>query len=664
MKKLLFSILLFTVSTTFAQNKYMIYFKDKGELSKETLSKSLEKNIIAKKFLSEKSIERRKKNLGEKYFTYEDLPIEKKYIDIIQKKGIKVENKLKWFNAVSAYLTPVQVESLKSNKFIKKIEAIKKLKRKDPIKQNDLSKKTLLKSSATHYFNYGSSLTQNELSNIPAVHDMGITGEGIRIGILDSGFDWENHIALSSRKVIAEYDFIFKDDKTANDNKDISISQHNHGTSVFSILAGFDEGNLIGPAFNSQFLLAKTEFISSETHAEEDNYAAALEWMDSIGVDITTSSLGYSEFDSDQSSYTYEDMNGKTTIVTKAAELAFDRGIVVITSAGNEGNNFNDTERYWYYVNAPADGFNTIAVGAVTSYNIVSSFSSRGPTFDGRIKPEIVAMGSSVKNAIAGTSSSYAIGSGTSYSAPISAGIAGLLLSAYPHLTNKQVRAILIESGDNVDTPNNDRGYGLISAMRAITYPNLEQLDSKFILNKIFHPILDINENTVEIVFNNGTTHLLTKNGQIFKVNIPVLTENENYQFYIRYNDSQGATHREPLSQNYNFNYGKLYIDLILTDLTTEEDIPDNYYLSQNYPNPFNPITQIDFAIPAKSSNSYVTLKVFDILGTEIRTLVSEIKPPGKYSVNLSSTGLSSGIYFYQLQVGDFTQTRKLTILK
>ncbi len=129
----------------------------------------------------------------------------------------------------------------------------------------------------------------------------------------------------------------------------------------------------------------------------------------------------------------------------------------------------------WKYITAPGDGFNTLTIGAVTSGNFVTSFSSQGPTYDGRIKPEIVAMGSGVKNAIAGTSASYGFGSGTSYSAPISAGVAGLLLSAYPHLNiiNK-IRAIMIESGDNVDNPDNERGYGLISALRAITYPNLK----------------------------------------------------------------------------------------------------------------------------------------------------------------------------------------------
>ncbi len=162
------------------------------------------------------------------------------------------------------------------------------------------------------------------------------------------------------------------------------------------------------------------------------------------------------------------------------------------------------------------------------------------------------------------------------------------------------------------------------------------------------------------------TDHLIqwSKIDNHFEANLPELINDVNYQIYFRYQDSQGNIQREPVSQNYNFNYGKLYVDLVLTDIDSEKIIPDNYYLSQNYPNPFNPTTKIDFAIPASSAKTFVTLKVYDILGTEIRTLVQENKTPGNYSVDFSASGLSSGIYFYQLQAGDFTQTRKLTVLK
>jgi serine protease AprX len=655
MNKIIVIVLLLSFTVLFAQDKYMIYFKDKGSLSKETLSKSVNKDNLAKQYLSARSIERRKKSLGQNYFSFEDLPIEEKYVDILKNNGIRIANKMKWFNAVSAYLDKEQIKFLKSTIFVEKIERIRNIKISEPIEENSLIPHTIKKSSSTHNFDYGSSQTQNELSDISAVHDMGITGEGVIIGVLDTGFDWKTHIALNDRTVIAEKDFIYQDNETANDSKDSNSSQQNHGTSVFSILAGFDEGNLIGPAFNSEFILAKTEFVPTETHAEEDNYVAALEWMDSIGVDITTSSLGYSDFDADEFSYTYEDMDGKTTLVTKAAELAFDRGIVVITSAGNEGNTS------WKYITAPGDALNTLTIGAVTSTNIVASYSSEGPTFDGRIKPEIVAMGSSITNALAGSIDRYGSGNGTSYSTPISAGIAGLLLSAQPHLNNKQVRAIMIESGDNVDNPDNERGYGLISALRAITYPNLETNGNTYTLHKIFDKDLNIDESSVELVFGDSTKYSMVKTGNVYLVDLPSLTIDETYEVYFSYKNSENTSLREPEDGNYKLQYGQLNIEHVLSEVIEN---PESYLLSQNYPNPFNPDTRINYSIPQSHNNVKVVIKVYNILGSEVRTLVDSKPGAGNHFVDFSSKGLSSGVYFYQLQAGEYTKTKKLIILK
>jgi len=284
MKKavVIFLLLLFSLNVLNAQDKYIIYFKDKGKLSEKTLSKSADREIIAQNTLSKRSIERRKKNLGENYFSYEDLPLEEQYINKIKNSGVEIHNKLKWFNAVSAYLNEGQLSYLKSQSFVDRIERVRNIKSSKPLDDNTTSQQKINKSSSIYTYDYGSTLTQNELSDIPAVHDMGITGEGVVIGLLDTGFDWKTHVSLNERKVIAEYDFIYNDSITANETTGDSRSQHNHGTSVFSILAGFEEGNLIGPAFNSEFILAKTEFVPTETHTEEDNYAAALEWMDSI----------------------------------------------------------------------------------------------------------------------------------------------------------------------------------------------------------------------------------------------------------------------------------------------------------------------------------------------------------------------------------------------
>lgn len=659
MKKMIFLILVCFFTSLFAQDKYMIYFKDKGRYNYNSLSKSADKESLAQSILSKRSIERRKKHLGEDFISFEDLPIEEQYINKIRNIGVKVINKLKWFNAVSAYLSENQIEQIQNENYIAKIKLISNTSASPPLENNSTQLNRINKSSSNHNFDYGNSLIQNELSEIPDVHDLGITGEGVIIGLLDSGFDWETHTSLKEREVIAEYDFIFNDSETANDSLDATSTQHNHGTNVFSIIAGFDEGKLVGPAFNSQFILAKTEFVPTETHSEEDNYAAALEWMDSIGVDITSSSLGYSDgFEQyGEISYTYEDMNGKNTIVTKAAELAFEKGIIVITSAGNEGNS------PWRHITAPGDGLNTITVGAVNSTNQIASFSGRGPTFDGRIKPELVAQGIGVNYARGGTSDNYGSSkTGTSFSAPIVTGIAGLLLSAHPHLINQQVRSILIKSGDNFKKPNNDIGYGLISAINAITYPNLEENDGSFILHKIFDKNIEIDEETVGLVFNDTIRLALLKDGIGFRVELPEEQIGEFCEFYLTYKDNQNNSFREPVDNNYKIEYGKLNIDIISS--IPNGDIPENYSLSQNYPNPFNPDTRINYFLPESHGESIVRIKLYDILGREVKTLLNKIQNSGEHFIEFSAIGLSTGVYFYQLTAKDFTQTKKLTILK
>ena len=626
---------------------------DKGD----SFSKITHKESTAHEILSQKSIDRRKKNLGENYITYSDIPIFQEYIDRLKEKNIQIIRKLKWFNAVSALLNDDDLEVVRKFSFVSKVEIVKKLISSKPISDKYIENKSINKSNVPHTYDYGYSLTQDQLSDIPEVHDLGFTGQGVIIGILDTGFDWEKVNSLRNRNVIAEHDFVFDDNLTANESGQDVSSQHNHGTSVFSILAGFDEGKLIGPAFNASFILAKTEYIPSETHMEEDNYAAALEWMDSIGVDITTSSLGYSEFDQTDFSYTYADMDGKTTIVTKAAEIAFEKGIAVITSAGNEGNSFGNDSTYWYYITAPGDGFNTLTIGAVTSSNIIASFSSRGPTYDGRTKPEVVAQGVTVYNAIAGMDSSYSAGSGTSYSAPIVAGITAQLLSAYPHLSNKQLRNIIIKSGDNQSSPNNEVGYGLVSALRAVNYPNIEMINNKYVVNKIISISENIQQNSVEMLTESGNKYAVShNNGIYYQTELPSEISASNNKIYFTYKDLQNNIIREP-----NEGYFELYVDDQINEIS--EEIPQNFKLEQNYPNPFNLGTNIKYSL-AEDRITNVQLKVYDILGREIATLVNENKPKGNYSIYFPTNNLSSGVYFYTLKTGDNFDTKKMIILK
>lgn len=234
---------------------------------------------------------------------------------------------------------------------------------------------------------------------------------------------------------------------------------------VLSVLAGFAEGELVGPAYGAMFLLAKTEDTESETPVEEDNWAAAAEWAEAHGADIISSSLGYLDFDSPFADYSFEDMDGETAITTIAAQMAAERGVVVVVSAGNAGF---DPEHNT--LGAPADGELVLTIGAVNSFGARADFSSVGRTADGRIKPEVMAQGALVKTADPSTRDQYTFSNGTSFSCPLAAGVTALVLQAHPDWTVDRVRRALRSTADGRRKPNRLTGWGILDALKAVTF--------------------------------------------------------------------------------------------------------------------------------------------------------------------------------------------------
>ncbi len=654
------AIILFSISGN-AQTKYYIFFKDKGVKSGQTLNKAGALYKAAVNSLSPRSIERRKKVMGDNYITYEDLPLDDNYISQIKTAGIKIENKLKWFNAVTAYLTKEEYRKADALSFVDIIKPVRILPVNKPI-LNLTNRNAVNGNTVLNGLDYGASIIQDKLVDIPQAQEKGFTGKGVIIGLLDSGFRWRTTQALENADVIAEYDFVMHDSITANEPGDYMF-QDSHGTFVFSEIAGYAPGNLIGPAFGAEYILAKTENVPSESHIEEDNYAAALEWMESLGVDITSSSLAYSVFDDSTYSYTYKDMNGKTTIVTRAAELAFKRGVLTITAAGNQG------DKKWHYIEAPADGFNTIAVGAVNSKNVVASFSGRGPTYDGRIKPDVVAMG--VSNVGASTSgyNVYTQESGTSMAAPMASGVAALLKSAYPHLTNVQMRSILLETADNSSDPNNDRGYGLVSSVKSISFPNIEADDGINTINKMFLDYDSIKVGSVKLFYsedkgNNYQEADMQYDGKVkYSYTLPSIPKDRIINFYFKFEDANGRIIREPAKyDNYKFVNGGLVVGLHL-DVPVE---PTDYVLSPNYPNPFNNSTTINFIAAAKQ---HARLVILNAIGEVVKVLFDGDASVGMNSVNWDGRTdrgfkAASGVYYYILKLGDKEYGNKMMLLK
>jgi hypothetical protein len=435
-----------------------VFFNDKGEATQQYFEKPAS-------VVSEKSLKRRSKVLNEnKLISEMDLPVNKKYIEQVQALGFKLKQKTKWLNGISGWATKQEIINVSALSFVKELDVVHKFKNDYPKEENDDQpqiNQNQNKLNRTNSFSYGPSFTQMDLIKVPAVHNLGYTGAGVTICMMDAGFDiWSTHQAFGSINVIATWDFVNGDANVENHG---DLGNGAHGTSTLSLIGGFYEGQLIGPAFGADYILAKTENTESETPVEEDNWIAALEWADSIGVDITSTSLSYLEFDPPYQSYTWEDMDGNTMRITIAADLAVKLGIFVVNSASNSG--YHPTHNTLW---GPADGDSVIAVGSVTSSGSRSSFSSVGPTVDGRIKPDVMAMGSLNYVACNVFNSCYSSnGSGTSWSCPMVAGAAALLLEIDPSLTPMEMRDLLRNTASQSTNPDRLMGWGIINTYAA-----------------------------------------------------------------------------------------------------------------------------------------------------------------------------------------------------
>jgi serine protease AprX len=454
--------------------KYWIFFKDK-EIPEAMLQKrSLDQNE-AKAYLSERAVERRKKVMRwDSLFDEADLPINEKYIRKLESYGLHVSNVLRWFNAVTAYLTEPQCAELSHTSFVQRIVPVRSFThRMDPLKQEPVFIDAPLQKGGK-VIDQGLAKQQLKAINIIPAHNEGVTGKNVVIGILDAGFRWKTNSALMNTHVLAEYDFIFKDSVTANEQQD-DPNEDEHGTSMLTILATNIDGTYVGAVPDASYILAKTEDIRSETKVEEDNWAAAIEWMEGLGVDVVSSSLGYNDFDpqgTNPEDYTWAkgDFNGRTSITAQAALLAVRRGVVVVTAMGNEGNGDGITGT----LSTPGDADSVISVGAVRYTNPdsgkLASFSSTGPTNDGRTKPDVVAPGVGV--AVATRDGQFMTANGTSCATPLAAGVAALVLSAHPELNPIQVRDAIRNTASNASMPNNFYGWGEVDAYAAIKYYN------------------------------------------------------------------------------------------------------------------------------------------------------------------------------------------------
>lgn len=440
-KMMLLLVLFFTVCLCFAQEDAWVYFKDKPDAD-YYLSHPAE-------MLSQKALDRRtKQNIS---LDNNDVPVHEAYIEAIKTSvGITVMAKSKWLNALHIRGLKEDIELLKNLAFVGSIDyADRSLNASRVGMQEQIVSVKETQETLTD-FNYGTSANQIQMLNGHLLHQSNYTGEGMTIAVLDAGFPGVDSTQPFQRMrdkdlIKGGYDFVERSDNFYGGGS--------HGTLVLSTMAGYVEGQLAGTAPDAFYYLFRTEDATSENPVEESYWVEAAEVADSLGVDVINTSLGYFTYDDGRYSHTYEDMNGQTAFITRGANVAVSRGIFCVVSAGNSGNTQNP------HMGAPADAFDILTAGAVDANENTVSFSSIGPSYDNRVKPDVVARG--YQCTVATPVGDIGAASGTSFSSPITAGLVACLWQALPDKTNAELRQLIKESADRYTAPTNQYGYGV-----------------------------------------------------------------------------------------------------------------------------------------------------------------------------------------------------------
>ena len=435
---------IFSINAQIAPNKYWVQFTDKND-SPYSINNPEE-------YLSERAIQRRQDyNIAIDNY---DIPVNQSYIQAVAGKGATILNPSKWLNGVSIELSdPSVISDIESLPFVQKVRLLQNDDMKQQVKEKTFFSNEFMSAAdnADYRMYYGMAYDQiNQLNGI-ALHETGYQGQGIWIGVCDGGYDYvDKHEVFedmyNNDRLIGTRDFVHKNGSVYNESS--------HGTSCLSLMAGNIPDKYVGTAPLASYFLCRTEDVSSENMIEEYNWVSAAEFLDSIGIDIISTSLGYVDFDLPQWDHVYSDLDGETSVITIGSEIACSKGILCVTSAGNEGGTS------FPYISVPSDGKNVLTVGAVDKDGNKAFFSSVGPTFDGRIKPDVMAHGSIVMVAVTwGTG--YAEGSGTSFSCPVLAGMAACLWQANKQLPASSIRDLLRQNANYSDNPNNNYGYGI-----------------------------------------------------------------------------------------------------------------------------------------------------------------------------------------------------------
>lgn len=646
-KRIFISLLFFLIFAGASSHAdYMrVFLKDKGP---GEFTPGSEKYIRARAVLSSRCLERRAKSLSEDMLIDErDIPVYPRYLDTLNFEGGKVRSVSRWLNYAVVDCDSLTALRLAEYSFVDTIVPVADksffgIKSNPGIPEPPAAEKLIMNTlQESDSSVYGYSYRQNSRSGTRSLHSAGTFGSGVIIGIADAGFLYKTlPNVFPEIKVHEEYDFVALDSSTATDEEDLMPVSF-HGVSVLSVIAAEIKDSLYGNAPNSSFYLARTEDLSGESRIEEDNLVAALEWFESKGTDIISMSIGYRVL-RDEEPYSAEDLDGVSTLAARAANIAREKGVLTIAAAGNDGPSGAT-------IGTPADGRKVLAVGAVDPGGNIAGFSSRGPTGADDVKPDLASFGAGI---ITYSESMERVfpNAGTSFSTPLVAGMAALLLSASPELSADSLYDRLIRSGSCYDSPNDSLGYGEPDIASIFASSDLTAGDLLSVIEKdnmICFCRIKGNENIEDI-----------------NLNIQFDKEEEFRQFSMQYYDSAPALNnyfvktKIPLSE-FSENVAKAYITFrhgsdnirrpfysnAFYDLhPVPKRIPvgfDKSYLPKNailsgiegkpgisvYPTVIpadNPEINISGSISPATK-----IKIFDVLGNEIeykRTAVGRIK--------------------------------------
>ena len=634
MKSILFLIACLTLSSIISEAQYsrfIITFKNKNGTIFSLANPS--------QYLSAKSLARRsRQNIA---IDSTDLPIVSTYLDSIRSiANVRILNKSKWLNQICISTTdPVALTIINSLSFVKTTAPValrlmapigrdsKRMEQEQPTTEKINNQGSVTANS----INYGNTFNQVHLHNGEYLHNQGFTGEGITIAILDAGFfGYKTNRVFDSIRlqngISGEWDFVAGEQSVNEDDT--------HGMFCFSIMAANRPGSMVGTSPKAKFYLYRTEDVSSEYPVEEQNWAAAAELADSVGADMISSSLGYADFDNPSFDHSYAQRDGNTSIITRAADLAARKGIIVMNSAGNDGAIGNDQK----FVACPADGDSVTAVGAVDANGTIAPFSSWGPNGAGKRKPNIVSLG--VATTIAGVDGNPSSGNGTSFANPNVAGLIACFWQAFPEFNNMTITDAVQRSATKFNNPDDRFGYGIPDFKKAFA----------ILIAKNFKGTLSNDKCVTTFNWNGKDNNLMrydierkagTDTGYTRIVSIPGLTAAFGLNTYsfrdsLKYSSPLNIKYR--LKQILPGDSSLVLIDSAIA-ITSACAVSSGIMVS---PNPVK--NNINLTINAVEAIQKMSIGLYNMSGQKLYSYERSI-PAGLFTHTISAAGLPSGVY-------------------